>query len=146
MNNDDKLRNISLVPDLPWVKGVNAEYRSFNILVKVCQDNNGLIWSVHEPETEQDKETCQTLPSYGVEQMAYALLSEGVRREAFLQVLLAEQDREGMLDKWESGNTAERAQLESELTAKLITGMTDEIRRSALPSIQAVFAMLTQNH
>jgi hypothetical protein len=75
-------------PRFPWIKGIQPGYRAFHLQVAICQDDDHNVWAYSDLADDTDHQTCHTLPSHGVEQIAFGLLCEAVRREAYLQVLV----------------------------------------------------------
>ena len=77
-------------PPGPWQKGQHAEYGLAVAEVIVIRDKSGRVFSKHQLQDDGDVGVVQDWPSCGIEQMAFALLTEATRREALLQMLLLE--------------------------------------------------------
>jgi hypothetical protein len=75
-------------PDKPWTPGKHPTYTAFRLQVNVCQDGDGNVWSDHDFASLADEQVAQGLPQGSIPQVAHALLTEAVRREAFLCALL----------------------------------------------------------
>ena len=58
------------------------------VVVTVLRDGRNGVGSSHDFASEEDRRVAMSWPSGGLEQVAFALLSEAVRREALLDVLL----------------------------------------------------------
>jgi len=127
-------------PKFPWVKGAQPDYRAFILRVGVCQDNDKNVWSYSDLEDEMDKQTCNSLPSYGVEQIAFGLLCEAVRREAYLQILMRLSNDNDYLAKY---NSPEADEMRQELTAALAKSLHGSIDRMAADAAGEVLSMFT---
>ena len=75
-------------PEKPWVKGVHPEYTALQLVVNVCQDQHGNVWSDHGFLSPADEVLARGLPQGGAPQLAHVFLTEAVRREAFMCALL----------------------------------------------------------
>lgn len=75
-------------PPTPWTKGSHEAYSAFSLTVDVCQDEFDRVWSSHCYETPEDEAVALQLKSGGAPQVAYALLTEAMRREAFVLTLV----------------------------------------------------------
>lgn len=75
-------------PEFPWKKGDQGSYSSLVIEVHVCKDAHGRIFSMHKLQDDTDRETALSWPSGGQEQVAFALLTETLRREALFGILV----------------------------------------------------------
>lgn len=65
--------------------GVHKEYALAHVRVEVCKTTEGIM-THHYPETKEDAEILETWESGGMEQVAGALLNEGVKRELYLAI------------------------------------------------------------
>lgn len=107
---------MSQSPRKPWVVGRTPTYTSFRLQVNVCQDGDGNVWSDHGFMEPVDEMISQTLRHGGVQQIAHSLLTEAVRREAFLTTLiLISQGKGGVLPSEEQVTEA----VEKVLTATI---------------------------
>lgn len=66
--------------------GKHPEYDMAYIRVEICKTKEGLL-THHYPETEKDEGILMDWGSGGMEQVASALLNEGVKREIYLAIL-----------------------------------------------------------
>lgn len=94
--------NSLLPPPMPWKKGIHEDYKCFVLEVRVCCGPNGDVWSVHDVQSPEDGEVTKTLDSFGQNQMAHALLTEALRREAFWQVLLELEGDKSFVEKYKN--------------------------------------------
>jgi hypothetical protein len=73
----------------PWPKGIHHDYTAFVMEVHVRRDQGGAARSFHCLQDQRDEETTASLQSSGgMEEGAWALLTECVKAEALLQVLV----------------------------------------------------------
>jgi len=132
-------------PPLPWKKGVNPHYRSFVVEVQVCQDNDGNIYSVHNLQDDEDHQPAQTLPSAGIEQLAYGLLCEAIRREAFLEVAVKASNQRGYLADYVEGNPEKRHEIEADLSRTIVEMCQKSIIMMAPATAREILHMLEVN-
>jgi hypothetical protein len=65
--------------------GVHDEYALAHIRVEVCKTKKGIM-THHYPETKEDETILENWDTGGMEQVASALLNEGVKRELYLAI------------------------------------------------------------
>lgn len=75
-------------PAFPWQKGDQGSYAALVIEVHVCKDESGRVFSMHKLQDTKDRETALSWTSGGQEQVAFALLTETMRREALFGLLV----------------------------------------------------------
>lgn len=75
-------------PPYPWLKGQHAEYTAFVVEVEIAVDQFGVPWSNHKLQDQTDYDLTSKMKSGGMEHVAHALVSEAVKREALLEVLM----------------------------------------------------------
>lgn len=80
------MAKVSDLPARPWVTGKNAEYTCFHLKVIILEKNGGVL-SDHEPESDLDREIAMTLNSGGLQQSAFAMLSESMRLQSRYAIL-----------------------------------------------------------
>ena len=129
-------------PKFPWIKGVQPEYRSFDILVSVCQDNDGGVFSIHKLASDADEEVCNTLPSRGLEQIAFGLLVEAIRREAFLEILLKQSDDDSLFKRYSEGLDKERELILREIASAVGVVMNKSIQASSQAATAEIMEMI----
>lgn len=134
-----------LPPKFPWVKGVQPTYRSIALRVAICQDNNRNVWSYSDLEDEQDQQTVTTMPSRGVEQIAFGLLCEAVRREAYLQVLVRLTQDEQYMAKYTNADDETAKVMRLELTERLKDNLKKSVDLMAEDAAAEILAMLSES-
>ena len=98
-------------PQFPWIKGVQPDYRAFAMRLFIAQTNDNNVWSLSDFEDEQDQQTSLTLPSHGVEQIAFGFLCEAARREAYLQVLIQLTQDINYVDKFHAASPEDKQKM-----------------------------------
>jgi hypothetical protein len=74
---------------IPWPKGKHHDYVAFVVEVHVRKDRDGTVRSVKRLQDEQDERTTANMEgSHGMQEGGWALLTEAVRSEAMLQLLV----------------------------------------------------------
>lgn len=130
-------------PEKPWRLGRHADYSAFKIAITVCQDAQGRLWSEHAFDTAADEQVARGLPQGGVQQVAHALLTEAVRREAFTCALVEQSKDAGFLDRWVRADEDGRAILEQELRSAAEAVLVRTIPKMLPGAIREVLTMLT---
>lgn len=132
-------------PDKPWQLGRGDEYTSFQLELNVCEDKDGQVWSDHDYKGSVHQIAAESLTNGGQPQIAHALLTEAVRREAFVCVLVEMTKDPTFLSRWTAGSAtdseaieAELGKIVSELMAKVIVKMTPA-------AVRGVLAMMAGN-
>ena len=140
-----KAPDTSPPPPLPWKKGVTPHYRSFVVEVQICQDNDGNIYSIHNIQSDEDQQTAATLPSAGIEQVAYGLLCEAIRREAFLEVAVKASKQRGYLADYVEGNPEKRHEIEADLSRTVVEMCQKSVIMMAPAAAREILHMLETN-
>jgi hypothetical protein len=133
---------MSTPPKFPWVKGVQPDYRSFIVRVGVAQTNDNNVWSYSDLEDDRDVETCGSLPSRGVEQIAFGLLCEAIRREAYLQVLLRLTSDKDYVSKFDAASPDEKQKMLGALADSTSGSIKASVDRMATDACHEVLHML----
>ena len=102
-------------PPKPWVTGNQPKYTAMSLVVNLCQDREGNLWSDHTFASPADAAVAGTLPQGGIPQIAHGLLTEAVRREAFQVALIQMTKDPTFLSRWASAGGEERAELAQHL-------------------------------
>lgn len=131
-------------PPKPWIQGKQPTYTAFQLVVNVCQDEFGNIWSDHEFLTPEGEQLAQGLPHGGVAQIAHALLTETVRREVFTCALVWMSKDPRFLERWALAEPPERKFLEEELVRAAQHVVTATTTRMLPGAVAGVLDMLAQ--
>jgi len=113
-----------MLTDPLWPKGKQPTYDAFVIEVGVRKDHDGGTKSYRRLQDAQDAQVVEgMLPSRGLEEGSFALLSETVRTEAMLQVLVKISNEPELQKKMAAAEKAPEELIEklSELTLKQLT-------------------------
>jgi len=129
-------------PKFPWVKGIQPDYRSFVVRVGVCQDNHNNVWSYSDLEDQTDMQTCDTLPSRGVEQIAFGLLCEAIRREAYLQILMRLTADNNFVDNFMSMSDDDKKSALDALSASTVASLKSSVDRMSADACHEILMML----
>lgn len=132
-------------PKFPWIKGVQPDYRSIAVRVAICQDNDHNVWSYSDLEDEQDQQTVATMEGRGVEQVAFGLLCEAIRREAYLQVLVRLTNDEKYMVKYGTSDEATVKEMQRELAESLKSGLKKSVDMMAHDAAVEILAMLAES-
>jgi len=75
-------------PPKPWESGKHPTYTAYRLVITVCQDEFGNLWSEHDFLTPEDKVVAEGTRYQGVPQVAHALLTEAVLREVYTSAMV----------------------------------------------------------
>ena len=87
------------LPIKPWAKGSFPEGEGVILEVWLCRAPTGQMFAMHRPQSREDHEMLMSWPSGGLEQAAVGLLTEAVRREAILDILIKETKEPGFIQE-----------------------------------------------
>ena len=132
-------------PSKPWKKGVNADYTAFQLVVNICQDAHGNVWSDHDCLTQADRDLSIGLPQGGAPQTAHALLTEAVRREVYLCVLLQMSKDVGFLERWATAVGDTKDQIEDDLRSAVYDVISKTVPKMAAGAVPQVLTMLADH-
>lgn len=80
-------------------KGKHPEGDGVVLEVWICRAPSGQIFTQTRPQSPEDQDVLLSWPSGGMEQAVMGLLTEAVRREALMDILLKESDDPGSLKR-----------------------------------------------
>jgi hypothetical protein len=126
-------------PEKPWAVGRHPTYTGYRLTVNVCEDTQGRVWSDHEFTSDYDASTAATTRNQGVEQIAHALMMEALRREVFVEVLMALSHNPNLLQEWDEGDVQRFVRMTTEVVTQKLP--------KALPGlVRGVLDMMSQQH
>jgi len=130
-------------PNKPWITGVHpGEYTGYKLVVNVCEDALGRVWSDHEFASAEDEAAALSTNQGGAMQIAHALFTEAVRRELFVDVLtMMTQDPTFLVEKWGKGSPEER----EKITTHLGEVAQELLRRKLVRMVPGLLLGLLQN-
>lgn len=117
-------------PDRPWKPGVNPEYKCFRLRVLVAETADN-VFSDHEPETDEDESAFQHFQSGGLRQAAYALFTEGMRKEAMYTILLKLTNDPTFERRLAQATPEQQLQIEQEIGLVVAQTLVGEIQKNA---------------
>lgn len=129
-------------PPYPWKKGTHKDHRTFILEVTICVNEHNQVFSSHDLQDEQDRQVVADLPSGGLNQSAFALLQEAVRREANLQVLIKMSQEKEFQASLQDPATRDLAAQEFAKTIQEVMGK--QIDQLALPSAQEMLNVVVR--
>jgi hypothetical protein len=131
-------------PIKPWIPGKQPTYTSFRLVVNICQDGDGNVWSDHEFLTPEDEEVASGLFQGGVPQVAHSLLTEAVRREVFTSALVLLSRTPQYLAQWQQATSEGRKTLEGVLEAAAEKVLIKTVKKMIPGAVAGVLTMLSQ--
>lgn len=132
-------------PQYPWVKGVTDKYRCFSVDVEIVQTNDGHVFSNHKASSGLDEQTISTFPNGGIEQIAFGLLMEAIRRETFIVALINLTKSEDYIESYKSSSLEEKVKIEVALAEKMKEVVMKNINQMAVPTAKEILHMFSQN-
>lgn len=133
---------MSRSPDKPWVPGKHPTYSALRLIVNVCQDEHGNVWSDHGFQTPADEQVAGELPQGGAPQVAHALLTEAVRREVFMCALIELTKEPGFLTRYQAADEAGQEQIRRDLAAAAQHVITRTLTKMVPGAVAEVLAMM----
>lgn len=131
-------------PKTPWSLGRRPEYTALRLQVNVCQDSEGYVWSEHDFMEPRDGAIAQSLPQGGIPQIAHALLTEAVRREAFQVVLIQMTQDLDLLARWQAAGEEDR-QEEQRILERACLSVIERTAAKMVPgAVAGVLDMLSR--
>lgn len=110
---------------MTWARGKHMDAEVAVLEVYIRRDVHGRILSAHQPASDADAQVLLGWPSGGLEQAAFALLAEAVRREALMDVLLQDSHQ----PEWRNATEGERQTTIDRIERAVRTSMADVIDR-----------------
>ena len=132
-------------PPHPWIKGVTDKYRCFSVDVEIVQTNDGHVFSNHRASGDLDGQTISTFPNGGIEQIAFGLLMEAVRRETFIVTLINLTQNEDYIKQYRDSDLEGKITIEVALAEKLKELLSKNIAQMAVPTAKEILYMFAQN-
>jgi len=129
-------------PQKPWKHGKHPEYTHLRVVLNLCQDEFGNVWSDHTFASSKDEALAAELSNGGHPQIAHALLSEALRREVFLLALVKMSSDPEFLRRWKDADEASRASIQEELEKALVEVVTKTAEKGASGVVAGVLTML----
>ena len=133
---------MSQSPPKPWIPGKNPGYTAFQLVVNICQDSDGNVWSDHDFATPEDQSFAQGLPQAGLLHITHALLSEAVRREVLVSAMIQMSQNASFLKDWASGDAESRKDLEAILMDRVHEVLTKTIGKMLPGAILGILEMM----
>jgi len=129
-------------PVYPWKKGKNPDYSCFVLEVEVAIDAQGVMWSSHRLQGAEDVEVAEDLPNQGLEQAADALMSESIKKEAIIEVILKMSNDPEFGSKLKSEDPTVVETLVEEISAAMAAVFTKAVRAVAPESARRALEMV----
>jgi len=122
-------------PKFPWAKGNHKSFGAVVVEVHVCKDEHHRVFSMHQLQGPLDIETALKWPSGGQEQVAYALLTETLRREALLGMLVRMSKEPTLPARLLTMTEEERGVVTAEMTERLKAQINSVMDRLATAAV-----------
>lgn len=130
-------------PLKPWGTGKTPEFTSFRLVVNVCQDTSGNVWSDHNFLTPEDEAVASSMQYGGIPQIAHALLTEAVRREVFTSALILMGQDPELVSRWAAATPVMQGPLEAPLGDAVLTVLSKTINKMIPGALAGVLDMLS---
>lgn len=132
------------VPKRPWLKGRNDEYVCYAVRLLVCEDKYGRVWSQHDYETPDDQALAMQLKTGGARQSAHAFLMETLKREVFLDALVALTKDPLYLANFQQADEETRKKTVKELAQIALDVISETSAQTLVGVVRDILAMLLQ--
>jgi len=130
-------------PPYPWSKGDNDDHAALVVEVHVCRDSHGRVFSNHRLQEKLDEDTAMLWPGGGQAEVGFALLTEAVRREAILELLVALTEDPEFVTTLNALPPEERTARMGELVVGLRRQMDKVVARLAEGALEDAVLMMT---
>ena len=127
-------------PEALWKDGPNTAV----LEVRVHQDENGHIWSVHQFRSPSDEQKTFHWPGGGARQLSYAFLTETLRREAYTAVLVELSKDKDFLKKYNASDDETKAQAEAQLSQAVQAVLSNTALKMGDAISKEILQMLAQ--
>jgi len=127
-------------PEELWKDGPNTAA----LEIRVHQDENGQVWSVHQFRSPADEQKTFHWPGGGARQLAYAFLTEALRREAYTGTLVEMSKDKGFLKKYKESDDKGKAKMESDLSLAIQTVLSNSALKMGDSIAKEILQMLAQ--
>ena len=131
-------------PPKPWTPGVHPTYTSLQLVLNICQDEFGNVWSDHTYASSNDEALAASLKQGGAPEIAHALMVEALRREVFLLALVKMSQDSDFLQRWKDAEDEERLALQKDIEHGLVDVVTRTAQKGASSLASGVLTMLTE--
>ena len=121
-----------------------TDFEEVVLEVRLRRDSYGRVTSTHNPQSPADEAVLTGWPSGGLEQVVFALLTETIRREALLDVILLASKDSGVLARWATSTEEEQSQMESDLLSGLQQSLSEMTRRIATPVVRDILTRMAK--
>ena len=130
-------------PERPWTKGKHEDHEVLHLVLEICQDSHGRVFSHHRPEEPVDANMAFSWRSGGLEQTAFALLTESVRREAVLEILLLASNKPDLYKRLLDAKGKDRETLIADLTKRLEFQLQGTISKLSEGAVEEALQAIT---
>jgi len=103
---------MSQVPEALWQDGPNTAV----LEIRIHQDDLGHIWSVQQFKTPEDEQKTFSWPGGGARQLAFAFLTEALRREAAASIMVELTKDNDFLKNYKAAEGTKKVQMEGQLS------------------------------
>ena len=128
---------------MSWVKGKKDGAETVFLTVAIRRDKHGRVLSTHFPQDEDDSAVLQSWPGGGMEQVAFALLTEAVRREALFDVILKSSHQPEFRSAWKNSTEEGKGVIIQDLTRGVRESMNGVIGRLIGSAIRTALDLIT---
>ena len=124
------------------IKG-EANGRSTIVMeVYVCNDEFGRVWSFHKPQDTEDEQRSLKWSGGGARQIAYAPLTEAVRREAFASAMVEMSKGPSYLTDYVGADEEKRLEIEKNLGKVVAKVVADTAQKMGEGAAREILNML----
>ena len=114
-----------------------------NLMVSICDLGNGGVQSAHDFATSEDADLASKMDSGGARQIAYALFSEALLREVYLDIIIQLKGDPGFMETYKAASEDDRRNIEDILGEKARRIMDRNLARMAPVAAREVLEMLS---
>lgn len=132
-------------PQALWESTGNHESGSTaNIEVRICRDTEGRVWSLHMPQTPEDEQVFAQWPANGTAIIAHAMLTEALRREAYMCILAALTKDPNIIDQYKNSPAEKQAEIAKDLEQGITQSLGTVLPRMIPDIAKEILAMASK--
>lgn len=121
-------------PPRPWRRGKHENYSCASLEVRIVEDALGWVFSEHVCASPEDEKVVSEMRGHGLKQVAYALMTEALRREVYLCLLVEMSKHEDMLRWYAEGDETYQAKFRERLAGAALATIMGLVQKM-LPDI-----------
>lgn len=136
---------MAIPPKVLWKKtGTYPDGSVASIEVRVALDPQGKLWSINQPTTPKDDTTFKSWKGHGVRAITHAMLTEALRREAYVCILAQLTKDTAFVRTYVNGNPSIRSAMEADMNKAVRETLEITLPKMIPDAVQEVMDMVAK--